>query len=182
MNAKALLVCLICVITAPWAGISMAQDPGIMGPPNPLMTQRIRTERQAHVGELLPAHLLVAHGSKSEVSLRSLLHGPVIVIKITPDCPPCVQLLDAVRDSTGGPARAPKPELAVLYVGESERLPKGLPAEVLLVSMDWHAAQDGFFAGTITPTTFYFDADLRLVARRPGLSTVAESLRFPSLQ
>lgn len=179
MKPSRVLILLAVALTLPMSVSWADQMQGALGPPDPVMTQRFAHETKRHVGELLPEGVLVTDRGGNEVDFRSLLQGPVIVLKVIPDCPPCEQLLDAVRELNGRSTGGSDAALAVLFVGDAERMPENLPANVPVVRMTPTAANAGFFAGMLTPTIFYFDSELRLVKRRPGLASVEQSLRFP---
>ena len=69
--------------------------------------------------------------------------------------------------------------IAVLQVKDSGHQALGLPAAVA----EYHTADtlaQGFLAGQIAPTVFFFDKNLKLVARRAGVTTPQDFLAYPA--
>ena len=95
------------------------------------------------------------------------------------DCPPCEDLLDAIREAHGHALGSVDAAIAVLRVGDSSHAHIELPKSVL----QYHAPskmQEGFLGGKITPSSFYLDRNLTLIKRRPGLPFSAKNLlQFP---
>ncbi len=150
----------------------------ISGQPDPVMTQRFTQERSAHVGEVLPSRIKLALDDGRIVDVREHLQGPVIVLKI-PVASVTQGLLAAVREAGGKSLDATRANIAVITVTDKDHKPLDLPESVLVFRTE-SALEDGFFGGHILPTTFYFDQDLRLIKRHPGMSMDPKSpLHFP---
>ena len=139
-----------------------------------------------NVGQTLPAGIKVSNRSNSLVDLRTMLatrDEPVILLRLEPECPPCQMLLDYVRSNAELYTGMHGVRLAVIEVAgtkgsglDSSRIP-----EEILFFKSGDKLDTGFLSGHISPAAFFFDKDLKLVARRAGLTTPQGFLRFPEM-
>lgn len=138
----------------------------------------LHTETSLHVGETLPAGVMVTHNGM-QVDLRSVLHGPVALVKLESGCSPCQDLLQFAKSHASEYNRLQGASLAILMTQTSivaDRF-EGAGFDFYTTSSD---VETGFLAGKIMPTIFFFDEQLRLIARHPGLTSPEESLQFPN--
>ncbi len=174
---KALLILGLCIVVTGQVRGALAQ---FDGPADPRASQMFSQERSANVGDTLPTGIEVLNRKGKTVDLREVLRGPVILFKISSSCEPCDLILAMLRQSEGSDPDTPKATLAVLRVGDKSYASMELPQEILEFRTA-SALEDGFLGGRITPTTFYFDIDLKLVKRFPGQPMDAKNLlRFPA--
>ncbi|TAL82541.1 MAG: hypothetical protein EPN74_16690 [Rhodanobacter sp.] len=69
------------------------------GPPdNAAFIRLMVAENGRNVGQTLPSDIQVTNDQGKVLDLRAVLHGPVVLLRVQPHCPPCDQLLDYVRD------------------------------------------------------------------------------------
>lgn len=140
----------------------------------------MRAENALNVGKTLPAGIQVVNAEGNTVDLRAALHGPVVVLRIDPACTPCEQLLDYVRANAVEYMRSQHTSIAVLRTKDSGHAALSLPQMVTeLHTKD--GLDGGFLAGKIAPTAYFFDGELRLLARRGGMTTAEEFMRFPAV-
>ncbi len=139
---------------------------------------QFQREMTRNVGRTLPSGLVVQDRDGRDIDLRDTLGTRTILFKLGPDCEPCVEILDYLKDN---PLGKTDPTIVILMVGQDEtELPESLPGINLLHSSS-DMVDEGFLAGKYTPTTFYFDADSVLVKREVGAPfSLAQLLRFPS--
>lgn len=138
--------------------------------PPPEVWHWLATEKNANVGKRLPADIKVMDARGKSESLRQALgHGPAVIIKLADarTTRTVQRVVKAIRTTGGKVAGNATTRLVVLRVGQPAPAPLKLPASVLqLFSTD--DMESGFLGGHISPTTFYFDQDLRLIKRVLG--------------
>lgn len=138
----------------------------------------MRAEHSLNVGKTLPAGVLVMDEGK-QVDLRSALRGPVTLIKIESQCPPCDDLLQYATDHAEQYLQTQKARLVVVLVGAADARKSSQRTHPFAFYTSASKLEDGILAGGIVPTVFFFDADLRLIGRHVGLVTPETSLAYP---
>lgn len=152
---------------------------------SPEFAGMLQQASQQHVGDTLPNGIRVSLPDGSPADLRALLDGPVILFKLNSaavETSGYVHLFGAIREAGDRSLGKKSARVAVLFIGSDDARAGSvdLPPSVMVL----HTAsfmQDGFLGGHLTPVTFYFDRDLKLVKRRPGLPFKARMLLdFPA--
>lgn len=143
-----------------------------------LTTKMMNDERAAHIGETLPRGIRVMLDDGTTTDLRDRLHGPVILIKAMPD-DDLAALFAAIVDAKGKSLDALKANIALLLVNDPNHQALPVPASVAT----FHSKAvlgEGILEGQLFPSTFYFDKNLKLVGRQPGMpGNPAVLLYFP---
>lgn len=149
-------------------------------PADPTLTALIHEESSAHVGDTLPAGITVHDDNGKIIDLRQAVNGPLILFKLKPGCEPCHRILDMLREPDSLQQRGDI-GIVVLMVNSSKSGLLDLPTTVASFHTGDSLDQEGFLAGQISPTTFYFDQTLKLIKRKPGLPFSARTLlEFPT--
>jgi len=154
-----------------------------LGEPDPEVHKLFVAERKAHVGEYLPSGIEVIDSKGETVDLRAVLKGPAILFRIHPDCPPCEDILAMLRKpDTTRPAKGTA--IVVLRTNDAGHGSMDLPDWVVAFHTADKLQGDGFLDGKVTPTTFYFDGEMKLVRRTVGTPPLVTDtlLRVPSAQ
>ena len=129
-----------------------------------------------NVGQVLPDSIRVLDRSGNAIDLRTALaalNAPIILVRLEPGCQPCRDLVGYIRSNAHRYDPKQGPRLAVIEVqGEKavdpdfKPIPEGIP-----VFRSGNKLDTGFLAGHISPAAFFFDKNLKLLARRAGLTT-----------
>lgn len=177
MFASRMLLLMIVAVAA--ISVSMPPRAQAVGSRDPAMTNMMRAERHAHLGQNLPAGIEVTLDDGSRVDLLEHLHGPLILIKI--DLQGDLSgLFAAIRNARGKSLGDRKAHIAIVTIDDGKHDPLPVPDSVMTFH-DTSMMDDGFLGGRLLPTTFYFDADMKLVKRQPGLpASPMELLYFPA--
>jgi hypothetical protein len=152
------------------------------GTPDMRMTKLMAIETEKHVGDILPEGIAVVDAKGNKTDLRQALQGhlPAIVLKTSPKCPPCNELLDAVRRSQGKTEGSNPATIVVLQISDSDNHSLDLPKGVFeLHSSSALSDEEIFVGGEITPSAFYFDSGSKLVERRAGMRSPQFLLTYP---
>lgn len=174
---RTLLSCLACLGLAMIAGTSSAQE---LAPADPALVALLHEETTAHVGESLPSGVMVHDDNGKAIDLRQALSGPITLFKLKPDCKPCHRILGMLREPDSL-QRSGDIGIVVLMVNSGKSTLLDLPTTVASFHTGDSLDAEGFLAGQITPTTFYFDQTLKLIKRKPGLPFSARTLlEFPT--
>lgn len=142
----------------------------------------MNAERMLNIGKILPLGILVADRDGKQVDLRSVMHGPVALLKFNPGCPPCVEVFKYAQAHAKQYVEAQGASIAILVVDSKDAGPYVTTGGRLDVYSTTSKLEGSFLAGEITPSVFFLDKDLRLVERRAGLTTPESMLRFPTVQ
>ena len=146
--------------------------------------QFFQEDTHRNVGKPLPAGIGVLNRNNDPVDLRVALAGekePIILLRVEPGCPPCKEALDYVRSNPQRFSVKHGARLAVIEVqGTKGALSNSseIPEEFLFFKSQGKL-DTGFLAGHISPAVFFFDKNLKLVARRAGLTTPQALFPFP---
>ena len=157
---------------------AVATPPSSEGKSSPDFVQLMRAERSLNVGKILPAGIMVMDKGK-QVDLRSVLRGPVTLIKIESQCPPCDDLLQYATVHAEQYMQTQKIPLAVVLVGTADAPNASQSTRPFAFYTAASKLEGGILAGSVVPTVFFFDADLRLIGRHVGLTTPETSLAYP---
>ena len=120
---------------------------------------QFQREMRRHVGVVFPTGLMARNRLGQEVDVRDAFGSRTILLKNPPEADTSV---------------------IVMMVDDAREAAPDLPPEVTYL----HTAEDlrsgGFLAGEYTPTTFYFDENLRLLKREVGAPfPISNLLQFP---
>lgn len=122
--------------------------------------------------------LMVENRRGQNVDVRDALGPQTILFKLDPDCAPCEQIMDLLRED---PPRDDEATVVVLMVKDTGGTAPDLPPQVTYLRTTLDMRSEGFLAGEYTPTTFYFDQESRLVKREVGAPFPLQSLlQFPA--
>jgi len=156
-------------------GLSWAQSTGLSSGEFNELVQR---EKSAHLGEILPEGIELDMDGAGVVDIRQHLHGPLIVFKVNLD-DINRKLLDAIRATGGHSLDDTKARIAVIVVRNKTHTPVDFPESIPVFRTE-SDMETGFFGGHFLPTSFYFDQDLKLIKRSPGMPPDPnEMLHFP---
>lgn len=130
-----------------------------------------------NVGDVLPSGLMVKDRHGQDMDLRDALGSRTILFKFDPDCKPCGEIMDFLREN--------RPEdnttVVVLMVKDTGGTVPDLSPRTTYLRTALDMRSEGFLAGKYTPTTFYFDEKFRLVKREVGAPfSIANLLQFPT--
>lgn len=137
---------------------------------------QFQREMRRHVGEVFPAGLMARNRLGQEVDVRDAFGSRTILLKLDKNCEPCMEIIDFLQKN---PPEADT-SVIVMMVDDAGEAAPDLPPEVTYL----HTAEDlrsgGCLAGEYTPTTFYFDENLRLLKREVGAPfPISNLLQFP---
>lgn len=148
---------------------------------NARLWHQMQLENAMNVGKVLPTGIVVQDAAGKSVDLRQVLHGPVVLLKVATDCPPCVKMLDWIRGHAAEYEKTEGATIAVLFIRSADTpQPKELPPDVIVLHTSSYLA-DGFLGGLLTPAEFFFDKQFKLIDRRSGYNKdIGQKLQFPA--
>ena len=167
---------------------SAAATEGASGGENQLDSAAVRKfyqeDTHRNVGQSLPAGIHVTSRGGSSVDLRAALAAqgkPIVLLRVEQGCPPCRELLEYVRTNAQEYYEKQGARLAVIEVvgaNAGDPISNQLPDDIQFFRSKGPSDTD-FLAGHISPAAFFFDGDLKLVARHAGLTTPEDFLLYP---
>ncbi|MGE0208784.1 MAG: hypothetical protein AB7S42_06550 [Lysobacteraceae bacterium] len=161
-----------------WLGIASSAHAQTATPLSPKAAAQFQREMRRHVGDVLPAGLMVKSRQGQDVDLRDALGSRTILFKLDPECEPCLEFMDFLRK------HRPKDDqvtIVVLMVKDTGTTIPDLPPQVIYLRTALDMRSEGFLAGEYTPTTFYFDEASTLIKREVGAPFSLENLlQFPT--
>lgn len=152
------------------------------------LAQFIQNQEEApgpNIGKALPANIEVKDSAGKSVELRTLLHGPAVVVKTLDGCPPCSALTDYLKAHGKEYMKTHGVQIAVLTLGSNNPDVAGAsyPDGVQVLHTP-SMLMDTLIGGTTVPAVYFFDKDLTLVGTHSGLyndreDAITAALAFP---
>ncbi|HET6724604.1 MAG TPA: hypothetical protein VFH85_01190 [Gammaproteobacteria bacterium] len=149
-----------------------------------LESSQVKKEEEKNIGNILPDSVTALDKHGNEVSLKSLLHGPAVVVKTIEGCEPC-SWLDSYIEQHGDDYIADNGvQIVVLYTGspadpDASDYPRNMPPQVTVLHHPGFMF-NGFLGGANVPAVYFFNGKLELVRAREGVSGSVESLlKYP---
>lgn len=152
------------------------------------LAQFIQNQEEApgpNIGKTLPANLEVKDSAGKSVELRTLLHGPAVVVKTLNGCPPCSALTDYLKTHGKEYMKTHGVQIVVLTLGSnSPDVTRGSYPDGVQVLHTPSMLMDSLIGGTTVPAVYFFDKNLTLVGTHSGLyndreEAITATLGFP---